>query len=154
MLTAYSIDSYRQLDVCGFLQRPIPQYDPPPDLNAFLKAGAPPVYIGFGSIVIENPESLIRTLLGAIKACNVRAVISKGWSNLESIEPDEDVFCIGDCPHGQSQLIRWRCEDLLTGLSEWLFQHVSVAVHHGGAGTTACGLKNALPTVIIPFFGE
>jgi UDP:flavonoid glycosyltransferase YjiC (YdhE family) len=31
---------------------------------------------------------------------------------------------------------------------------VAAVVHHGGAGTTACGLRNGKPTVIIPFFGE
>jgi len=34
---------------------------------------------------------------------------------------------------------------------EWLFQHVSMVVHHGGAGTTACGLLNARPTVVVAF---
>lgn len=42
----------------------------------------------------------------------------------------------------------------LTDISEWLFQHVSAVIHHGGAGTTACGLANACPTMIVPFFGE
>jgi len=37
---------------------------------------------------------------------------------------------------------------------EWLFQHVSCVIHHGGAGTTACGLLNGRPTMIVPFFGE
>lgn len=39
-------------------------------------------------------------------------------------------------------------------ISEWLFQHVAAVIHHGGAGTTACGLANACPTTIVPFFGE
>jgi hypothetical protein len=43
---------------------------------------------------------------------------------------------LGDCPH------------------EWLFQQVSVVIHHGGAGTTACGLLNGKPTVVVPFFGD
>jgi len=38
--------------------------------------------------------------------------------------------------------------------SEWLFKRVSAVIHHGGAGTTACGLVNARPTLIVPFFGE
>lgn len=41
-----------------------------------------------------------------------------------------------------------------TDKGEWLFQHVSLVVHHGGAGTTACGLRYGKPTVIVPFFGE
>ena len=41
-----------------------------------------------------------------------------------------------------------------TVLTKWLFQKVSAVVHHGGAGTTACGLLNARPTVVVPFFGD
>lgn len=39
-------------------------------------------------------------------------------------------------------------------LAEWLFKRVAAVVHHGGAGTTACGLVNGRPTTIVPFFGE
>lgn len=42
----------------------------------------------------------------------------------------------------------------LADFAEWLFQHVAAVIHHGGAGTTACGLANACPTTIVPFFGE
>jgi UDP:flavonoid glycosyltransferase YjiC (YdhE family) len=27
-------------------------------------------------------------------------------------------------------------------------------MHHGGAGTTACGLRHGRPTIIVPFFGD
>lgn len=96
-----------------------------------------PVYIGFGSIVLDDPAEIFATIMEAIRRTGVRAVISKGWSNLsrEGTENDK-VYFIGDCPH------------------EWLFQHVAAAVHHGGAGTTACGLKYGVPTTIVPFFGE
>lgn len=74
-------------------------------------------------------------VLSAIKATGVRAIISRGWSNLTG-EESSDVFYVGDCPH------------------EWLFQQVAAVVHHGGAGTTACGLRYGKPTTIVPFFGE
>lgn len=99
--------------------------------------GPPPVYIGFGSIVIDDPEKLTSMILEAVRACGVRAIVSRGWSKLGGDMPSTDeVLFIDDCPH------------------EWLFQHVSAVVHHGGAGTTACGLRNACPTFIVPFFGE
>jgi len=122
-------------DVCGFFFRDSPAYTPPPDLVAFLLAGPPPVYIGFGSIVIDNPEAMTTTILEAVRASGVRAIISRGWSNLGGPELP-NVFYLGDCPH------------------EWLFPHVAAVVHHGGAGTTACGLLHGKPTVIVPFFGE
>lgn len=74
-------------------------------------------------------------VLGAVRATGVRAVISRGWSSL-SADGSDDVFFLGDCPH------------------EWLFQQVTAVVHHGGAGTTACGLRYGRPTAIVPFFGE
>ncbi|KAF5856518.1 UDP-Glycosyltransferase [Aspergillus alliaceus] len=123
------------IDVCGFFFREPPAYDPPTELDAFLHAGPPPVYIGFGSIVLEDVEKTLSILLEAIQETGVRAIISCGWSNLERRE-FPNVHYIGDCPH------------------EWLFQHVAAVVHHGGAGTTACGLRNGKPTAIIPFFGD
>jgi UDP:flavonoid glycosyltransferase YjiC (YdhE family) len=124
-------------DVCGFFFRDAPQYIPDSDLGAFLLDGAPPIYIGFGSIVIDDADKLTAILVDAVKATGVRAIISKGWSKLGANQPaDRDIFYLGDCPH------------------EWLFQQVTAVIHHGGAGTTACGLLNGKPTVIVPFFGE
>jgi UDP:flavonoid glycosyltransferase YjiC (YdhE family) len=122
-------------DICGFFFREVPAYSPTPELDAFLHAGPPPVYIGFGSIVIEDPEKMTAMLVEAVKATGVRAIISSGWSKLGGIE-HPDVLYLGDCPH------------------EWLFQRVAAVIHHGGAGTTACGLLNGKPTAIVPFFGE
>ncbi|KAH6628959.1 UDP-glucose,sterol transferase [Boeremia exigua] len=126
------------IDVCGFFFRDPPHYTPPTEIARFLQAGPPPVYIGFGSIVIDDPAKTTCTILEAVRECGVRAIISRGWSNLGEGVPSEshDVLFIGDCPH------------------EWLFQHVSAVVHHGGAGTAACGMRNACPTVIVPFFGD
>jgi UDP:flavonoid glycosyltransferase YjiC (YdhE family) len=102
-----------------------------------LRSGPPPVYIGFGSIVIDDPEKLTATILEAVEITGVCAIISRGWSKLGgNRQNDSNIFYLGDCPH------------------EWLFQHVTAVVHHGGAGTTACGLINARPTTIVPFFGE
>ncbi|KAL0933992.1 Sterol 3-beta-glucosyltransferase UGT80B1-like protein 1 [Colletotrichum truncatum] len=123
------------IDVCGFFFREPPEYTPPPDLEKYLRGGPPPVYIGFGSIVIDNPKALSATILEAVRITGVRALISRGWSNLDGPESSQVMF-LGDCPH------------------EWLFQHVAAVVHHGGAGTTACGLSNGRPTTIVPFFGD
>lgn len=101
----------------------------------FLRAGPPPVYIGFGSIVVDNIEGTLAILLDAIERTGVRAIVAKGWSNMQG-QDNPNIYYIGDCPH------------------EWLFGQVAAVIHHGGAGTTACGLRNAKPTAIIPFFGE
>ncbi|EHL02383.1 putative Sterol 3-beta-glucosyltransferase [Glarea lozoyensis 74030] len=79
---------------------------------------------------------MTQNIIAAIEECGVRAIVSKGWSKLGGGLEHEKILFIDDCPH------------------EWLFQHVSAVIHHGGAGTTACGLLNGLPTGIVPFFGE
>ncbi|PSN67556.1 UDP-Glycosyltransferase/glycogen phosphorylase, partial [Corynespora cassiicola Philippines] len=132
------VDWNSHIDVCGFFFRDPPLYNPPADIDKFLRFTPPPIYVGFGSVVIDNPEKMTSLILEAIDASGVRAIISKGWSNLgKSLTPySENVLFIDDCPH------------------EWLFQHVTAVVHHGGAGTTACGLRNGRPTVVVPFFGD
>ncbi|CAG8019211.1 unnamed protein product [Penicillium salamii] len=129
------VDWPSHIDVCGFFFRDTPSYEPPKDLQDFLASGPPPIYVGFGSIVLQDPVMINAIIVEAVKAAGVRAIISKGWSNLKGNDT-ENIYFIGDCPH------------------EWLFQHVAAVVHHGGAGTTACGLRNAKPTIIVPFFGD
>jgi len=68
----------------------------------------------------------------------VRALVSKGWGGIggEGDDLPENVFMLDNTPH------------------DWLFPKVSAVVHHGGAGTTAIGLKCGKPTMIVPFFGD
>ncbi|KAE8374927.1 hypothetical protein BDV26DRAFT_30594 [Aspergillus bertholletiae] len=127
------------IDVCGFQFLPSDtDYTPPNDLDTFLKAGEPPVYIGFGSIVVDNPARLTEIVFEAVRLTGKRALVSKGWGNIGEgrAEVPENVMLLGKVPH------------------DWLFQHVSCVVHHGGAGTTAAGLVLGRPTVIVPFFGD
>ena len=125
------------IGVSGFFFLPSgKEYQPDPKLQAFLDAGEPPVYIGFGSIVIDDPDAFTKLILEAVKKAGVRALVSKGWSNVGGTDVPDDVFLLGNVPH------------------DWLFQHVSAVVHHGGAGTCAIGLKLGKPTVIVPFFGD
>ncbi|KAK8906641.1 hypothetical protein QC760_005224 [Botrytis cinerea] len=130
------VDWPSYIDVCGFFFREETPYTPDRELAEFLKSGPMPIYIGFGSIVMEDAAKMTDIILEAIRACGVRAIVSKGWSKLGTNRSDPNVLFIGDCPH------------------EWLFKNVSAVIHHGGAGTTACGLLNGRPTSIIPFFGD
>lgn len=124
------------IDVSGFMFQTSKPYTPTAGLDTFLKAGSPPVYIGFGSIVVEDPEALLATVLEAVEQCGIRAIVSEGWSNLATATQPNDVLFLGDCPH------------------DWLFPQVSAVVHHGGAGTTAAGLSYGKPTSVVPFFGD
>ncbi|KAK4672869.1 hypothetical protein QC763_106820 [Podospora pseudopauciseta] len=113
-------------------------YEPDPTLKAFLDAGPPPVYIGFGSIVVDDPDALTKTIFDAVKRTGVRALVSKGWGGIggDALSLPENVFMLGNCPH------------------DWLFKKVAAVVHHGGAGTTAAGINAGKPTVVVPFFGD
>lgn len=88
-------------DVCGFFFREDPVYEPSAEIHEFLQAGPPPLYIGFGSIVMDDPGTITDLILAALHACGVRAIISKGWSKLGEGRNDENAIFIGDCPHGK-----------------------------------------------------
>ncbi|KAK5998061.1 Sterol 3-beta-glucosyltransferase UGT80B1 [Cladobotryum mycophilum] len=125
------------ITVTGFSFLPLANtYTPPPDLTAFLEKGPPPIYIGFGSIVVDDPEALTELIFKAVKLSGVRAIVSKGWSGVGGGDVPENIYLIGNCPH------------------DWLFQRMSAVVHHGGAGTTAAGIAAGRPTVVVPFFGD
>ncbi|EXJ82749.1 hypothetical protein A1O3_06564 [Capronia epimyces CBS 606.96] len=127
------------ISIAGFYLLPDEDtsFNPPSDLSLFLKTGDPPVYIGFGSIVMGDSGKLTSLVLEAVKQAGVRAIISKGWLGLGDGQPlPQDIFAVDDVPH------------------TWLFRHVSAVIHHGGAGTTAAGLCAGKATVIVPFFGD
>ncbi|RKO89836.1 glycosyltransferase family 1 protein, partial [Blyttiomyces helicus] len=130
-------DWKNHIEVCGFFFLDLAsQYTPPDDLVAFLAAGPPPVYIGFGSIVVDDPDAMTKMIFDGVKEAGVRAIVSKGWGGLGGGAVPDTIYLIGNCPH------------------DWLFQNVSAVCHHGGAGTTAAGLKAGRPTIIVPFFGD
>jgi len=126
------------IDICGFFYLSLGcNYTPPPDLQKFLDAGDPPIYVGFGSIVMEDPAAMTRIIFEAFEETGYRGIVSKGWAGLgEGQTCPENIYLIGDCPH------------------DWLFERVSAVCHHGGAGTTAAGLRAGKPTIICPFFGD
>ena len=113
-------------------------YSPPTDLVEFLNAGPPPVYIGFGSIVVDDPDAMTKLIFEAVEKTGQRALVSKGWGGFgaDTVGIPEGVFMLGNVPH------------------DWLFKHVSCVVHHGGAGTTAAGIALGKPTIVVPFFGD
>ena len=88
-------------DVCGFFFREETPFTPDTELAEFLKAGPTPIYIGFGSIVMEDPVKITDVILEAVRSCNVRAIVSRGWSKLGADRSDPNVLFIGDCPHGK-----------------------------------------------------
>jgi len=111
-------------------------YNPPADLVEFLQSGPPPVYIGFGGMVDHEKEKITELVFEAIELASQRAILLGGWSDLGVGDLPDHVFRVDFVPH------------------DWLFPRMSAVVHHGGAGTTAAGLRAGVPNVIIPFFGD
>ena len=109
---------------------------PPEELVSFLSKQPAPVYIGFGSMNAGNMNKLITTILRAIRSADIRAVISLGHTGRKFRNTSRVFFLEGYIPH------------------EWLFPRVSAVIHHGGAGTTATGLRFGIPTLVIPFAGD
>ncbi len=108
-------------------------WTPPPALAAFLEGGPAPIYIGFGSMRGEDPERTSQIVLDAVVKSGQRAVIGSGWGGLVAETCPPEVFIIERAPH------------------DALFPLMAGVVHHGGAGTTAAGLKAGRPTLICPF---
>ncbi len=111
-------------------------WTPPTDLQRFLAAGAPPVYVGFGSMAGRNPQRLTRIVIEALQRANVRGLIATGWGGMNAGDLPGSIFALEQAPH------------------DWLLPRVAAVVHHGGAGTTAAGLRAGRPTVICSFFAD
>ncbi len=106
-------------------------WQPSAELEKFLDAGAPPVYVGFGSIGVREPAKTLEIIQQALARTGLRAIISTAH-NFVNVRSPKNIFSMTDVPHA------------------WLFPRVSVVVHHGGAGTTASGLRAGVPTIILP----
>ncbi|KAH0891012.1 hypothetical protein HID58_053441 [Brassica napus] len=127
-----------QIDVVGFCFLDLASnYEPPAELVEWLEAGDKPIYIGFGSLPVQEPEVMTEIIVEALQRTKTRGIINKGWGGLGNLkEPKDFVYLLDNVPH------------------DWLFPRCKAVVHHGGAGTTAAGLKAACPTTIVPFFGD
>ncbi len=104
------------------------------ELLDFLRKGPPPVYVGFGSIGDPGLASQTTELvINALKRSGQRGILMTGWGGMSLLDdlPD-DVLILEKAPHA------------------WLFPRMAAVVHHGGAGTTAAGLRAGVPQVIIP----
>jgi len=108
-------------------ERPLPA-----DLEAFLDAGEPPVYVGFGSIPVRDAEDTARAVVESVRAHGRRAVLSRGWAELAPIDDRDDCFAVGEVNQ------------------QALFRRAAVVVHHGGAGTTHTATRSGTPQVVVP----
>jgi vancomycin aglycone glucosyltransferase len=100
------------------------------ELEAFLEAGEPPIYFGFGSI--RAPQDLSKNMIQAARALGRRAIVLRGWADLSLLDDEPDCLSIGETNQ------------------QALFERVAAVVHHGGAGTTTTAARAGAPQVVIP----
>ncbi|MEW2414274.1 glycosyltransferase [Streptomyces sp. NPDC046866] len=108
-------------------ERPLPA-----ELVEFLDAGEPPVYVGYGSIPMRDPQDVARVAVEAIRAQGRRVVVSRGWADLALIDDQDDCFVVGEVNH------------------QALFRRSAAVIHHGGAGTTTTATWSGAPQVVVP----
>lgn len=111
-------------------------WQPDTDLLRFLEAGTPPVYVGFGSMGGRKGLERARIVLDALEKSGQRGLLISGWGGLKTSDLPENVFLAESIPHN------------------WLLPRMAAVVHHGGAGTTAAGLRAGKPAIICPFLGD
>ena len=111
-------------------------WQPPAALLNFLNSGSPPVYIGFGSMSNRDPEATAGLIFQALAQVSQRGVVLSGWDGLRQERVPDSIFMINSVPHA------------------WLFPRVAAVVHHGGASTTAAGLRSGVPSIVIPYMGD
>ncbi len=104
---------------------------PDPRLRDFLAAGPPPVYVGFGSMRPADAERTFGVVRTALRRAGLRGLLGAGGD-----PGDDDLLCVADVPHA------------------WLFPRTAAVVHHGGAGTTAAGLRAGVPALVCPLFSD
>jgi vancomycin aglycone glucosyltransferase len=107
--------------------RPLPQ-----ELEAFLDAGEPPVYVGFGSLATHAPQDIVRVATQACRARGRRVVLARGWADLAPLDDSDDCCVVGEVNQ------------------QALFRRVAAVVHHGGAGTTTTAALAGAPQVVVP----
>lgn len=125
------------IDVTGYwFLDTLDGWAPPAGLTAFLGSGEPPVYVGFGSMSTHDREGTLDTILAALDRTGLRGIVHRGGARLHTDDLPPGVLLVDDVPH------------------EWLFPRCSALVHHGGAGTTAAGLRAGVPSGVVAHMGD
>jgi UDP:flavonoid glycosyltransferase YjiC (YdhE family) len=106
------------------------------DLDAWLSAGSAPVYLGFGSMPIFDPAGFMQMVRGVLRKRGQRGLVVAGWSRLDGFEASDDVLVARAVDH---DAVLPRC---------------TMAVHHGGLGTTTAVLAAGIPALVCPMLAD
>ncbi len=120
--------------ICGQWVLPTPHWTPPPALADFLRAGEPPLYVGFGSAMGFDALRLLDAVVRGV--AGRRALYFPGWSGFDGSALPSNFHVLGETPHG------------------WLFPRTAAVIHHGGSGTSHSAARAGVPSVVVPFAGD
>ena len=101
------------------------------EVASWIAGGTPPIFFGFGSIPVESPADTIAMIGAACAQVGERALVCAGWSDFTNVPHFEHVKVVGAVNYAA------------------IFPACRALVHHGGAGTTAAGLRAGVPTLIL-----
>ena len=126
-------DWNEHIHVSGYWFPPENTWQPPQDLQEFIEVGSPPIFIGFGSMPVKNPQKTTDIMLEALRQSGQRGILHMGWGGIGNQNLPDYVFKIDYAPY------------------EWLFPRMAMVIHHGGSGTTSFGLRAGIPSCVVPF---
>ncbi|GAB7141819.1 glycosyltransferase [Mycobacterium riyadhense] len=101
------------------------------EVAAWISAGTPPIYFGFGSMRIDSTSATVAMISEVCAELGARALICGGVTDFTDIEVPDNVMIVPDANHAA------------------VFPACRAVVHHGGPGTLAAGMKAGVPTLVL-----
>jgi UDP:flavonoid glycosyltransferase YjiC (YdhE family) len=101
------------------------------EVASWIASGTPPIFFGFGSMPVEFPADTLAMISSACAQLGERALVCAGWSDFGSVPLGANVKVVSSVNFAG------------------VFARCRAVVHHGGAGTTAIGLRAGVPTLIL-----
>jgi hypothetical protein len=101
-------------------------------IRRFLGAGAPPVYVGLGSVNVDDPKRFTELVRDAALRAGCRVIVGAGWTGLGAGLASRYLLPVGDTDH------------------QALFPRMAGVAHHGGSGTTHTAARAGVPQLILP----
>lgn len=111
-------------------------YQPRAELDDFLADGKPPVCVTFGSMIHRDAERIYQCVLDTLVKTKNRGIILSGWSEIQNLDLPDNLLLMSSIPH------------------DWLLPRCKAVIHHGGAGTTAAGLRSGIPNLVVSFAAD
>jgi UDP:flavonoid glycosyltransferase YjiC (YdhE family) len=106
------------------------------EVASWIAAGTPPIFCGFGSTLVKSPADTIAMISAACAQLGERALVCSGGTDFSQVSHSDHVKVVGAVNYAAT------------------FPACRAVVHHGGAGTTAVGLRAGVPTLILSTWGD